>query len=200
MRHCVKVYNYRMLDIHAGGHGHQEDLMYMLELVRPKFLMPVHGQLSMLFAMKDLGIRFGMKEENIVVVENGNVVRVTADQISVDKKPVPAEMVMVDGLGVGDVGSVVLRDRQMLAEDGMFMVVAVVDSKTGRVRGSPDIISRGFIYLRDNKQMLLDARMIIRKVIEGATGGEHPFNDALVKDEIRERLGQFLFQKLIDDQ
>ncbi|MDP3764515.1 MAG: ribonuclease J [bacterium] len=195
LRHGVKVYNYKMLDIHAGGHGQQDDLMYMLELVRPKFLMPVHGQLSMLFAMKDLGLRFGMPEENIVVVENGNVVRVTADQISVDKKSVPAEMVMVDGLGVGDVGSVVLRDRQMLAEDGMFMVVAVVDSKSGRVRGSPDIISRGFIYLRDNKQMLLDARMIIRKVVEGATASEHPFNDALIKEEIKERLGQFLFQK-----
>ncbi|MEK9174374.1 MAG: ribonuclease J, partial [Patescibacteria group bacterium] len=195
LRHGVKVYNYKMLDIHAGGHGQQDDLMHMLELVRPKFLMPVHGQLSMLFAMKDLGLRFGMPEENIVVVENGNVVRVNENQISVDKKSVPAELVMVDGLGVGDVGSVVLRDRQMLAEDGMFVVVTVVDSKSGRVRGSPDIISRGFIYLRDNKQMLQDARMIIRKVVEQTTAREHPFNDALVKEEIKERLGQFLFQK-----
>ena len=195
LRHGVKVYNYKMLDIHAGGHGHQDDLMYMLELVRPKFLMPVHGQLSMLFAMKDLGLRAGMPEGNIAVVENGNVVRITSDSISVDKKSVPAELVMVDGLGVGDVGSVVLRDRQMLAEDGMFVVVAVVDSRSGRVRSSPDIISRGFIYLRDNKQMLQDARIIIRKVIESSTAGEHPFNDALVKEEIKERLGQFLFQK-----
>ena len=195
LRHGVKVYNYKMLDIHAGGHGQQDDLMHMLELVRPKFLMPVHGQLSMLFAMKDLGLRFGMPEENIVVVENGNVVRVNENQISVDKKSVPAELVMVDGLGVGDVGSVVLRDRQMLAEDGMFVVVTVVDSKSGRVRGSPDIISRGFIYLRDNKQMLQDARMIIRKVVEQTTAREHPFNDALIKEEIKERLGQFLFQK-----
>ena len=195
LRHGVKVYNYKMLDIHAGGHGQQEDLEYMLALVRPKFLMPVHGQLSMLYAMKDIGLKIGIPETNITVVENGQVVRLTASTISVDKKSVPSELVMVDGLGVGDVGSVVLRDRQMLAEDGMFVVVAVVDSRTGRVRGSPDIISRGFIYLRDNKQMLADARAIIKRVVEKTTAGEHPFNDALVKEEIKERLGQFLFQK-----
>lgn len=195
LRHGVKVFNYRMLDIHAGGHGQKEDLEYMLKLVRPKFLMPVHGHLSMLYAMKEIGLNIGIKEQNIVVVENGNVVRVNPNSISVDKKPVPSELVMVDGLGVGDVGAVVLRDRQMLSEDGMFVVVVTVDSRTGRVRGSPDIISRGFIYLRDNKTMLQDARMQIRRIVEKSTAGEHPFNDALVKEEIREKLGQFLFQK-----
>ena len=195
LRHGVKVYNYRMLDIHAGGHGQQEDLEYMLELVRPKFLMPVHGHLSMLYAMREIGLKKGIPEQNIVVVENGNVVRVNPNSISVDKKSVPSELVMVDGLGVGDVGAVVLRDRQMLSEDGMFVVVATIDSRTGRVRGSPDIISRGFIYLRDNKSMLQEARMQIRRIVEKSTAGEHPFNDALVKEEIREKLGQFLFQK-----
>lgn len=195
LRHGVKVYNYRMLDIHAGGHGQQEDLEYMLQLVRPKFLMPVHGHLSMLYAMKEVGLKNGIQEQNIVVVENGNVVRVNPNSISVDKKPVASELVMVDGLGVGDVGSVVLRDRQMLSEDGMFVVVTVIDSRTGRVRGSPDIISRGFIYLRDNKTLLQEARMHIRKIVEKSTAGEHPFNDALVKEEIKEKLGQFLFQK-----
>ena len=195
LRHGVKVFNYRMLDIHAGGHGQQEDLEYMLQLARPKFLMPVHGHLSMLYAMKEIGLRKGMPEQNIVVVENGNVVRVNPNSISVDKKSVASELVMVDGLGVGDVGAVVLRDRQMLSEDGMFVVVAAIDSRTGRVRGSPDIISRGFIYLRDNKNLLQEARIQIRRIVENSTAGEHPFNDALVKEEIRERLGQFLFQK-----
>ena len=195
LRHGVRVYNYKMLDIHAGGHGQQDDLEYMLKLVRPKFLMPVHGQLSMLYALRDLAVRQGMKDENVVVVENGQVVRLTPNSISVDQKPVPAELVMVDGLGVGDVGSVVLRDRQMLAEDGMFVVVAVVDSRSGKVRGSPDIISRGFIYLRDNKTMLQEARQRIRRIVERATAGEHSFNAAFVKEEIKEQLGQFLYQR-----
>lgn len=195
LRHGVRVYNYRMLDIHAGGHGHQEDLIYMFDLVRPKFLMPVHGMLSMLYAAKDLAMRNGMEEKNIVVVENGQVVRLTPNTLTVDKKPIVADLVMVDGLGIGDVGNVVLRDRQMLSEDGMFVVIAVIDSKTGQVRSSPDIISRGFIYLRDNRILLQEARNHIRVIVGKATAGEHPFNAAYVKEEIRERLGQFLFQK-----
>lgn len=195
LRHGVRVYNYRMLDIHAGGHGQQEDLKYMFDLVRPKFLMPVHGMLSMLYAAKDLAMRNGLEEKNIVVVENGQVVRLTGNSLSVDKKPIIADLVMVDGLGVGDVGNVVLRDRQMLSEDGMFVVIAVIDSKTGQVRSSPDIISRGFIYLRDNRILLQEARNRIRLIVEKATAGEHSFNSAYVKEEIREKLGQFLFQK-----
>ncbi len=195
LRHGVRVYNYKMLDIHAGGHGHQDDLEYMFKLVRPKFLMPIHGHLSMLYAVRDLGVRIGIPEKNIVVVENGFVVRVNKDSVSVDKKPVPSEIVMVDGLGVGDVGSVVLRDRQMLAEDGMFVVVTIIDSRSGKVRGSPDIISRGFIYLRDNKILLQEARKRIRQIVENSTAGEHPFNDILVKEEIKEKVGQFLYQQ-----
>ena len=195
LRHGVRVYNYKMLDIHAGGHGQQEDLEYMFKLVRPKFLVPVHGYLSMLYAVRNIGIKIGIPEKNIAVVENGFVIRVNKDSISVDKKPVPAEIIMVDGLGVGDIGSVVLRDRQMLAEDGMFVIVIVVDSRTGKVRGSPDIISRGFIYLRDNKILLQEARKRIRQIVEASTASEHPFNDILVKEEIRERVGQFLYQQ-----
>ena len=108
---------------------------------------------------------------------------------------IPANYVFVDGLGVGDVEEVVLRDRQMLAEDGMFVIITVVDSQTGKVRGSPDIISRGFVYLRESKDLLHEARGRICRTIEETTEKMHPLNLAYVKDKIREQVGQFLFLK-----
>ena len=102
---------------------------------------------------------------------------------------------MVDGIGVGDVQEVVLRDRQMLAGDGIFVVIAVVDAQTGKVRGSPDIISRGFVYLRESKELLYQSRQVTRRIIEDATTNMHPVNWEWVKDNLRDKLGQFLFSK-----
>ena len=106
---------------------------------------------------------------------------------------IPSDTVMVDGLGIGDIGNVVLRDRQVLAEDGMFVIVALIDSKTGKVRGSPDIISRGFVYLKENKELLAQVRKKIRFVIEKKT--TRPINWVYLTDLIREEIGLFLFQK-----
>jgi ribonuclease J len=102
---------------------------------------------------------------------------------------------MVDGLGIGDVGEVVLRDRKMLAKDGIFVVIAVVDRQTGKVKGSPDIISRGFVYLRESKELLRDVRKRVIKIVEAATGSGRAVNWAYVKNEIKEKIGQFLFSK-----
>lgn len=194
-RQGADVFHYRMMDIHAGGHGQRDDLRMMLKLLRPKFLMPVHGQYSMLVMHGRLGEEMGIPKKNTLIADNGCVVEVTKDTITLTKEQVPANLVMVDGLGVGDVGEVVLRDRQALAEDGIFVIIAIVDGQTGKVRGSPDIISRGFIYLRESKDLLFQTRQLTKKTIEDATQNMHPVNWTWVKDNVRDRLGKYLFQK-----
>ncbi|MEK7090774.1 MAG: hypothetical protein AAB930_04280, partial [Patescibacteria group bacterium] len=112
------------------------------------------------------------------------------------KEKAPMDLIMVDGLGVGDVKEVVLRDRQHLAEDGIFVIITLVDSASGHVRTSPDIISRGFIYLRESQDLLKEVRRLSKKLVEDITlGGQHPVNWTYIKDELREKIGSFLFQK-----
>jgi ribonuclease J len=192
-RSGVKVYHYKMMDIHAGGHARQEDLKEIMLLTRPKFLIPHHGQYSMMVANGELGKGVGIPEENVIIADNGQIIHLTEDQWWFDKKTAPSNYVMVDGLGIGDIGTVVLRDRQALAEDGMFTIVMVVDPKTGRMRTSPDIISRGFIYLKEQKDLLMAVRKRVRQIVEGEK--MRPLNLAYLKDEIRDDIGQFLFQK-----
>jgi ribonuclease J len=128
-------------------------------------------------------------------VENGDVVNLTKTKFSIQKKAVPSNYVMVDGLGIGDVGEVVLRDRKMLAKDGIFVVIAVVDRQTGKVSRSPDIISRGFVYLRESKELLRDVRKRVVRIVESATGSGRAVNWAYVKNEIKDKIGEFLFSK-----
>ncbi len=194
-RDGADVINYRMLDIHAGGHAKQEDLKLLIQTVRPKYLMPIEGNHSFLKIHAKVALDAGMKRENIVIADNGQIVEASRDRVAKTNEFVPANYVMVDGLGVGDVQEVVLRDRQMLAGDGIFVVIAVVDSQTGKVRGSPDIISRGFVYLRESKELLFQARQVTKRIIEDATSNMHPVNWEWVKDNLRDKLGQFLFSK-----
>ncbi len=189
----VKVYHYAMMDIHAGGHARQEDLKEIMLLTRPKFLIPHHGQYSMMVSNGELGKGVGIPEENIIIADNGQIIHLTPDTWWFDKKVAPSNLIMVDGLGIGDIGNVVLRDRQALAEDGMFTIICVVEPKTGRMRASPDIISRGFIYLKEQKELLMQVRKRVRSIIEGEKA--RPLNLAYLKDEIRDDIGQFLFQK-----
>jgi ribonuclease J len=195
LRQGVKVYHYKMMDIHAGGHAKQEELMEMMRLMRPKFFMPIHGQYSMLVANADLAKSVGIPEQNIVVAENGNIVSVNQRQIILEKETAPSSFVMVDGLGVGDIGEVVLRDRQVLAHDGMFVIVTVIDRLTGKVKGSPDIISRGFVYLRESKDLLRETRKKATEIIDQAARANGAVNWSNVKDEIRNKIGDFLFSK-----
>lgn len=189
----VKVFHYKMMDIHAGGHARQEDLMQIMELLRPKFLMPIHGQYSMMVTLGQLGQRKGIPEENVIVADNGQIVHFTPDQWYIDKKVAPSNYVMVDGLGIGDVGNVVLRDRQVLAEDGMFVIITLLESRTGQMRGSPDIISRGFIYLKENKDLLMEVRRKVRHLVGSEKA--RPMNLPYLKDQMRDEIGKFLFQK-----
>jgi ribonuclease J len=195
LRQGVRVYHYKMMDIHAGGHAKQEELMEMMRIMRPKFFVPIHGQFSMLVANADLARSVGIPEKNIVVAENGAVVTVNSHQIALEKEKVSSSYVMVDGLGVGDIGEVVLRDRQMLSHDGMFVIVTVIDRLTGKVKGSPDIISRGFVYLRESKDLLKETRKKTVEIIDKATSSNGAVNWTYVKDEIRNKIGDFLYTK-----
>ena len=195
LKQGARVFHYKMMDIHAGGHAKAEELKRMIKIMKPKFFIPIHGQYSMLMAHSQLAEEMGVEDKNVVVAENGDIINLSPRKIHLEKKKVPANYVMIDGLGVGDVGQVVLRDRQMLAEDGMFVIVVVVDKETGKVRTSPDIISRGFVYLRESKKMLMDTRKRTIAIVERATGSGRAVNWSYIKDEIRNKIGQFLFQK-----
>lgn len=194
-RDGAEVINYKMLDIHAGGHAKQEDLKNLIRTVKPKFLMPIEGNHSFLRIHSKIAQAAGMTKDKIIISDNGRVVEVSKGKVEMTKEYVPANYIMVDGLGVGDVQEVVLRDRQALAEDGIFVIIAVVDSQSGKVRGSPDIISRGFVYLRESKELLFQTRQIIKRIIEDSTNNMHPVNWDWVKTSLRDKVGQFLFTK-----
>ncbi len=195
LRQGVKVFHYKMMDIHAGGHGQKQELKEMIEIMRPQFFMPIHGQYSMLVANAEIAKEAGISEKNIIIMENGKVMNLSQKRFSIERDAVPSNYIMIDGLGIGDVGEVVLRDRQMLAQDGMFVIVAIVDKTTGRVKGSPDIISRGFVYLRESKDLLSETRRKVVLIVDHATAAGGAVNWTYIKDEIRNKIGQFLFSK-----
>lgn len=197
-RHGVKIISYRTSEetIHATGHGNQEDIKWLHRKTHPKFFIPIHGHHSMLVRHKELAMELGMSEENIIVPDNGSLIEITDNgtKIGVRKEKAPSNPMMVDGFSVGDEQDVVIRDRVMLAQDGMFVLIATIDSTTGKLRKSPDIISRGFIYLKENQDLLHQVRLIIKKTIEEGTRDTHPANFDLIKTTLGDNISKFLFQ------
>jgi ribonuclease J len=194
-REGAEVINYRMLDIHAGGHAKREDLKRMVQWVRPRYLVPIEGNHSFLKMHAKAVVETGFDPKRIIIPDNGQVIACRDGSCRLTDERVPANYVFVDGLGVGDIGEVVLRDREALASDGMFVIIAVIDSQSGKPLGSPDIISRGFIYLRENQELLKEVREKIRDIIEKSASGEETLNPAYVRDNLRDRVGQYLFTK-----
>lgn len=195
LRQKANVFHYKMMDIHAGGHAQKEELREMILTMQPKFFMPIHGQFSMLFANSKLAQECGIPENNVLLADNGKIIEITPEKGFVTKNEVASEYIMVDGLGIGDVGEIVLRDRQMLAEDGIFVIIAVVNRRTGKVQDSPDIISRGFVYLRESKDLLYQTRKKVIQTIEKATVSGQVVNWTYIKDNVKNTVGDFLFQK-----
>jgi len=191
----ARVYHYQMMDIHAGGHGQVEDLKMMINLIRPKFFLPIHGNYYMLKLHGEIAESVGIPSKNVMVATNGNVILLNQNSIKLDREKVPANYVMVDGLGVGDVGQIVLRDRQAMAKDGMLVIITVINSKTGKVIGEPDIISRGFVYLRESKELLSQTRKKTKEIINQTASSEHTVNLNYVKENIRDKIGQLLYTK-----
>jgi len=195
-RKDAKVIHSQMLDVHAGGHARQEDLKMMINLLRPKYLIPAHGHYYMRRLHGELAESVGIKPENIFIGGNGQVIEFDyRGNGKLTEEKAPSNYVMVDGLGVGDIGQVVLRDRQVLARDGMFTIVTIIDSKTKRVIGEPQVTSRGFIYVKENFDLVNATKRKVKDVVHGATAKSESVNWAFVKDEIREVVGQFLYQK-----
>ena len=190
----AKIYHYKMLDIHASGHGYQEDLKTMINLVKPKFFIPIHGHYSMLKAHAELAESVGIAPNNIVLAINGQVIELTKNKITATQKFVPANYIMVDGLGVGDVKEVVLRARQALATDGIFIIVALVDRKTGLLINDPQITSQGFVYMKESKDLINQTKKLIREIVSSSTSG-HTFNEGYIRNNLRNKIGLFLFKK-----
>ena len=195
-RRNVRVINYRTTAVHSSGHGNAGELVWVHHAVKPKFLIPVPGHHYHLKSHMYAAIQNGFPRENIVVPDNGSIIDIrNGDELIVHKEKAPTEMVLVDGFTVGTRQEVVLRDRQTLAEDGMFVIIATVNTKTGKLRKSPDIISRGFVYLRENQQLLSEARTLIKRTVEKQTENMHPLDLDYVKDELTNTVSGFLMQR-----
>lgn len=197
VRQGAKIIHYRMLDIHAGGHAKAEDLKLMMRLIKPEYFMPIEANHYMLRAHAELAEQVGIGKDKIFVADNGQVVLFKKDSRgqslgSLTKEKVPSDYVMVDGLGVGDVSEVVLRDRLMMAGDGMIVIIATIDAKTGNIIGNPDIISRGFIYMKESRDLIEKTRMRVKNIVKDKNPMT-PADDDFIKNKIRNDVGQFLF-------
>ena len=159
--------------------------------------MPIEGNHSFLRMHAKVAMKAGISEKNILIADNGQVIECQKGICRTTREMVASEYVFVDGLGEGDVGEIVLRDRNTMAEEGMFVIIALVDSKTGEVKGSPDIVSRGFIYLKENNDLLNQVRKRIKDIVTKSSVGskKETMNWAFVRDELREKIGQFLYTK-----
>lgn len=184
---------YGSAKVHASGHGSQEELKLMLNLMKPKYFVPVHGEFRMQHAHRDLGIQTGVPQENIFLVDKGEVVEFTNGQARKTGK-VPSGNVLIDGLGVGDVGNIVLRDRRLLSKDGILVVVVTLNKKTGEFVSGPNIISRGFVYVRESEKLLEDANELVGVILKKCVN-ENVNEWSSLKSSVREGLSRFLFEK-----
>jgi len=195
-RHDSKIITYYDTEVHAGGHGKREELSWIQKQIPHKFFMPVHGHHYMLKMNAELAYSLGTPRENIVVPDNGSIIEISdGNKIQILKEKAPAGLVMVDGFSIGDVQEVVIRDRQMLAQDGMFVIIANINTTTAKLKKSPDIISRGFIYLRESQELLNETRYIIKKTIETNAANMKPIDFDYVKGAVTDAVSKYLFQK-----
>lgn len=195
-RKNVRVINYKGSHVHSSGHGNAGELVWVHQTVKPKFLVPVHGHHFHLKSHMYAAIENGFPKDNIVVPDNGTIIDiVNGTEMIRQNVKIPSELVLVDGFTVGTKQEVVLRDRLTLAQDGMFVIIATVNSKTGKLRKSPDIISRGFVYLRENQQLLSEARVLIKRTVEKETERMNPIDLDIAKDKLTDVVSGFLMQK-----
>ncbi len=194
LRQGAEVFYPGVAPVHVSGHGSQEEIKLMINLVRPKFLIPVHGEMRQLVAHAKLGKMSGIPEDHIVIAEDGDIIEVTPEGIR-KADHYPSGNVFVDGLGVGDIGSIVMRDRQVLAQDGILMAILTVDKETGQPVSGPDIISRGFIYMRDADELIDLARAHVLESFGMHSRNGHTADWTYVKAKIKDTLGDFLYEK-----
>ncbi len=192
-RKGAEVIYEKLAEVHVSGHACREELKLMLALTQPKYFVPIHGEYRHMRAHAELAKQMGVAPKNVFISDVGRVFEITEKGAKL-AGTVPSGRVMVDGLGVGDVGSVVLRDRKHLAEDGLITVVLTLDDKTGRVVAGPDIVSRGFIYVREAEDMMEELRKLAIQIVEHCTSGRRT-DWATIKTTLKSKLSEFLFQK-----
>lgn len=191
------IIHYKTSDVHSSGHANADELVWIHRKIHPKFFIPVHGYHYMLRVHADLERKLGMMEENIIIPDNGMIIEIQegGNKILKLKELAPGEMIVVDGTSVGKIQDVVMRDRQTLAEDGMFVVIGVIDSHTHTLKKSPDLISRGFVYLKESQDLLYQTRLLTKKVIDDGLAHDGFTNLDQIKQDIVEATTKFLLQK-----
>lgn len=197
-RQGAHIIHYRIADVHSSGHANRDETAWIHRKIKPRFFMPVHGYHYMLRVHGEIAKDANnLTEDNIIIPDNGSIVEIQdgATKIVKLKEKAPSNLVMVDGFAVGDVQEVVLRDRQMLAQDGIFIIFAIINAQTGKLKKSPDIISRGFVYLRESQELLHKTRIVIKQTVEDTTKGMNPINIDFVKGNIADSVSKFLFQE-----
>jgi ribonuclease J len=183
-----------LVDIHSSGHAPKDDIKLVIEILKPKFLMPVHGYYFMRAANGQTAVAAGIPRDNVRLMDNGQVAELTKDSFTITKEEVPAYYVMVDGLGVGDVEEVVIRDRRTLAAEGMIVIILAMDRSKGRLLKNPDIISRGFIFLKEHQDILDEIRTRIRNLLQRIPNYRDVETD-YIKTLVRDQVGQYLYMK-----
>ena len=183
----------KMYDVHVSGHACQEELKMMLSIVKPKYFIPVHGEEKHLYKHSMLGMAMGIDSDNIFIVNNGTVIEISENGVNTSAT-VPSGRVLVDGLGVGDVGSIVLRDRKHLAEGGIIVVTVVVDATTREVLSRPEIVSRGFVFVKESEELMLQIENTVYDILESCyRGNVKDWN--VYKTRIKDGVAKYLYNK-----
>jgi ribonuclease J len=179
--------------LHVSSHGSQEELKFMINLMQPKFFIPIHGEFRMLYAHAKLAKSMGIPSNHVLIPEKGDVIEIKGNQMMLNGK-IPAGNVLIDGKGIGDVGNIVLRDRKLLSQDGILIVVVTLKKPEKRVFAGPEIISRGFVYVRESEKLMEESTKRVREVVENHLNKDS-FDWGGIKQEIRDGLNQFLYEK-----
>lgn len=193
-RQCDNIIHGDIMDIHVSGHGNRNDIVYMLQAIKPTYFIPVYANHYMLKEAAKLAQKIGIGMDKIFVPDNGQIIEIDQKGAQLTNKKAPANYVFVDGLGISNSNNVVLRDRKMMAEDGMLVIISTIDGRTGKLIGNPDIISRGFVYMKENKELIEQIRSKAKKILKDNDPRSRAF-DAYLKDKIRNDLGQFVYSK-----
>ncbi len=196
-RRGAHIIHYKTSDVHSSGHANHDELVWIHQKIHPKFFIPVHGYHYMLRVHADIERSLGMPEENIIIPDNGMIVEIQnkGEKIVSLREYAPNEMLIVDGMNVGKIQDVVMRDRQTLAEDGMFVVIGVIDNHTKKLKKSPDLISRGFVYLKESQELLYQTRSLSKKIIEEEINKNISISMDDIKNHLNEAISKFLLQK-----
>jgi ribonuclease J len=192
-RQEADVIHKEIMDVHAGGHGKIEDIKLLINQVRPTYLIPIYANHYLLREAAKVALSIGFPKNRILIADNGQIIEFDKKGGRTTTQRVPTDYIFVDGLGVGDVSHIVLRDRKMMAADGMIVVIVTIDKNQGKLVQNPDLISRGFIYMKENKKLIEETRMKAKKIFKGNLAGG--VDENYYKDRIRNEIGQFLYQK-----